>query len=198
MIIKRIFDLVISIFLLVLLSPFILIICLCIKFFLGSPVFFIQTRPGLNSNPFRMIKFRSMSDKKDANGNLEEDIIRMTPFGSFLRKYSIDELPELWNVLIGDMSLVGPRPLLSEYISLYSKEQLTRHDVLPGITGWAQVNGRNAISWDEKFNYDLWYINNQSFLLDLKILYITLKKIIIKEGIYNNKEQSVSKFKGNK
>lgn len=198
MIIKRIFDLVISFFLLVLLSPFILIICICIKFFLGSPVFFIQTRPGFNSKPFRMIKFRSMSDKKDANGILEEDIIRMTSFGSFLRKYSIDELPELWNVLIGNMSLVGPRPLLTDYMPLYSKEQLRRHDVLPGITGWAQVNGRNAISWEDKFNYDLWYIDNQSIFLDIKILFITLKKIIIKEGIYNNQEQSVSKFKGNK
>lgn len=198
MIIKRIFDLAISLFLLILLSPFILIICLCIKFYLGSPIFFIQTRPGLNSKPFRMIKFRSMSDKKDANGILEEDINRMTPFGSFLRKYSVDELPELWNVLIGNMSLVGPRPLLSEYMPLYSKEQLRRHDVLPGITGWAQINGRNAIGWEEKFNYDLWYIDNQSFLLDLKILYITLKKIIIKEGIYNSQGQSVSKFKGNK
>tara|TARA_B110000008_G_C16867762_1_gene523494 strand:- start:29 stop:448 length:420 start_codon:yes stop_codon:yes gene_type:complete len=139
-----------------------------------------------------------MSDKKDANGILEEDIIRMTSFGSFLRKYSIDELPELWNVLIGNMSLVGPRPLLTDYMPLYSKEQLRRHDVLPGITGWAQVNGRNAISWEDKFNYDLWYIDNQSIFLDIKILFITLKKIIIKEGIYNNQEQSVSKFKGNK
>lgn len=198
MVLKRVFDLAISSFLLIILSPFILFIAICIKFSLGSPIFFIQTRPGLNSKPFRMIKFRSMLNEKNTSGIMNDDSLRITPFGSFIRKYSIDELPELLNVLVGNMSLVGPRPLLLEYVPLYSKEQIRRHDMLPGITGWAQVNGRNAISWQEKFNYDLWYIDNHSFLLDIKILYITLKKIIIKEGIYNSEGQSVTKFKGNK
>jgi lipopolysaccharide/colanic/teichoic acid biosynthesis glycosyltransferase len=198
MLTKRVFDISISLVLLIILIPVIIIIGVCIMTSLGSPIFFIQKRPGLHSKPFNLIKFRSMKEKIDVDGILSEDRFRITPFGSFIRKYSIDELPELWNVLKGEMSLVGPRPLLLEYIPLYSKEQLRRHNILPGITGWAQINGRNAISWEEKFEYDLWYIDNHSFLLDIKILYITLKKIIIKEGIYNSEGQSVSKFKGNK
>ena len=198
MLTKRVFDISISLVLLIILIPVIIIIGVCIMTSLGSPIFFIQKRPGLHSKPFNLIKFRSMKEKIDVDGILSEDRFRITPFGSYIRKYSIDEHPELWNVLKGDMSLVGPRPLLLEYIPLYSKEQLRRHNILPGITGWAQINGRNAISWEEKFEYDLWYIDNHSFLLDIKILYITLKKIIIKEGIYNSEGQSVSKFKGNK
>jgi lipopolysaccharide/colanic/teichoic acid biosynthesis glycosyltransferase len=145
-----------------------------------------------------MIKFRTMRDASDAQGRPLADSERMTPFGSFLRASSLDELPELWNVLKGDMSLVGPRPLLMEYLPLYSPEQARRHDVRPGVTGWAQVNGRNALSWDEKFNLDIWYVDNQSFRLDLKIIFMTLKKVVIKEGISADGEVTMPKFKGNK
>jgi len=159
---KRLFDIVASLTALILLSPVLLIVALLVRRKLGSPVFFRQTRPGLNGKPFEMIKFRTMRDAVDNQGNPLPDDQRMTPFGSFLRATSLDELPELWNVLKGDMSLVGPRPLLMEYLPLYSKEQYRRHEVRPGVTGWAQVNGRNALSWDEKFKLDVWYVENRS------------------------------------
>jgi lipopolysaccharide/colanic/teichoic acid biosynthesis glycosyltransferase len=163
---------------------------------LGSPVFFKQQRPGLNGSPFEMIKFRTMKDAIDTNGNPLPDAERMTPFGEKLRNTSLDELPELLNVLKGDMSLVGPRPLLMRYLPLYSKEQARRHEIKPGVTGWAQVNGRNAISWDEKFKYDVWYVDNRNFWLDVKILFLTVKKVFVKEGISEEGEATMSEFKG--
>lgn len=165
---------------------------------LGSPVLFRQVRPGRGGKPFEMVKFRTMRDAVDADGTLLADSERMTPFGSFLRASSLDELPELWNVLKGDMSLVGPRPLLMEYLPLYSPEQNRRHDVRPGVTGWAQVNGRNALSWDEKFKLDVWYVDNQSLRLDLKVIFLTVKKVVVKEGISADGEATMSKFTGSK
>jgi len=165
---------------------------------LGSPVLFRQVRPGVGGKPFEMVKFRTMRDAVDAKGIPLADSERMTPFGSFLRASSLDELPELWNVLKGDMSLVGPRPLLMEYLPLYSTEQNRRHEARPGVTGWAQVNGRNALSWDEKFKLDVWYVDNQSFRLDLKILFMTVKKVVVKEGITAEGDVTMSKFTGNK
>lgn len=159
---------------------------------------FRQTRPGKDGKPFEMIKFRTMRDAQDANGNPLPDSERMTPFGSFLRSSSLDELPELWNVLKGDMSLVGPRPLLMEYLPLYSKEQYRRHEVRPGVTGWAQVNGRNAISWEEKFKLDVWYVDNRSLWLDIKIIFLTVKKVLIRDGISAEGEATMSRFLGNK
>lgn len=181
--IKRIFDVIVSFFALIILSPVIFLVGIKIAKSLGKPVLFRQKRPGLNSKVFEMIKFRSMRDAIDENGNALPDSERLTPFGEKLRNSSLDELPGLWNVLNGDMSLVGPRPLLVEYLPLYSDEQAKRHNVRPGVTGWAQVNGRNAISWEDKFKYDVWYVENQSFWLDLKILVLTVKKVFIKEGI---------------
>lgn len=195
---KRLFDIFASVLGLLLLSPLILVLALQIFVKLGSPVFFRQNRPGKDGKPFDMIKFRTMLDAVDARGNPLPDVDRMTPLGQFLRSTSLDELPELWNVLKGDMSLVGPRPLLMEYLPLYSKEQYRRHDLRPGITGWAQVNGRNAISWDDKFKLDVWYVNNQSFLLDLKILFLTIKKVFARDGISGDGEATMSKFTGNK
>jgi lipopolysaccharide/colanic/teichoic acid biosynthesis glycosyltransferase len=197
-VIKRLFDVLASAFALVVLLPVIALVAVMIHRKLGSPVFFRQTRPGLNGKPFEMIKFRTMLDATDNHGNPKPDDQRMTPFGSFLRSTSLDELPELWNVLKGDMSLVGPRPLLMEYLSLYSKEQYRRHDVRPGITGWAQVNGRNAISWDDKFRLDVWYVGNQSLWLDLKILFLTIKKVLVRDGISGDGEVTMSKFTGSK
>lgn len=165
---------------------------------LGHPVFFTQVRPGRNAKPFRMIKFRTMLEVYDESGNILPDNKRLTRFGKFLRATSIDELPELWNVLKGEMSLVGPRPLLMEYLSLYNEEQSRRHDVRPGITGWAQVNGRNAISWEEKFKLDVWYVDNQSVWLDIKILFLTLKKVLVKEGITEKGQATATKFNGTK
>ncbi|MGP4953541.1 sugar transferase, partial [Psychrobacter sp. T6-1] len=165
---------------------------------LGSPVLFRQTRPGLYGKPFKMIKFRTMKEAIDAKGNPLPDEARLTSFGHMLRNMSLDELPELWNVIKGDMSLVGPRPLLMEYIPLYNDEQLRRHHVRPGITGYAQINGRNAISWDEKFALDIWYVDNRSFWLDMKILFKTVKKVILKDGINADGEATMSKFTGNK
>jgi lipopolysaccharide/colanic/teichoic acid biosynthesis glycosyltransferase len=165
---------------------------------LGSPVFFRQTRPGKDGEPFQMVKFRTMLDAVNKDGKPLPDDQRMTRFGSFLRSASLDELPELWNVLKGDMSLVGPRPLLLEYLPLYSKEQYRRHEVRPGVTGWAQVNGRNAISWEDKFRLDVWYVDNQSFWLDLKILLLTVKKVLVRDGIRGEGEATMSKFTGNK
>ncbi|MBP2241874.1 sugar transferase EpsL [Cytobacillus eiseniae] len=189
---KRIIDLVISTFALMLLFPFMLVISILVKWKLGSPIIFKQQRPGLNGRPFYLYKFRSMSDQKDGEGKLLPDYQRLTPLGTFLRKYSLDELPQLMNVLKGDISLVGPRPLLMEYIPLYSEEQASRHQVKPGITGWAQVNGRNAITWEEKFELDVWYVNHQSLFLDIKILCLTVIKVIRSDDIHIDEQD----FKG--
>ena len=195
--VKRSFDIVASVLGLLLLAPVIAVVAILIQRKLGSPVLFRQTRPGLYGKPFEMVKFRTMLDATDKHGNLLPDDERMTPFGSFLRASSLDELPELWNVLRGDMSLVGPRPLLMEYLPLYSKEQYRRHEVRPGVTGWAQVNGRNAISWEDKFKLDVWYVDNRSFWLDLKILFLTVKKVLVRDGISGEGEATMSKFTGN-
>lgn len=181
--IKRLFDIIASAIGLLLLMPVIAVVGLQIRRKLGSPVLFRQVRPGKDGKPFEMIKFRTMRDAIDDEGNLLPDTERITPFGQFLRSTSLDELPELWNVLKGDMSLVGPRPLLMEYLPLYSAEQYRRHEVRPGVTGWAQINGRNAISWEEKFNLDTWYVDNRSLWLDLKIIYLTIKKVLVRDGI---------------
>lgn len=180
---KRLFDIAVSLCVLVLFLPLIALLILFIRIKLGTPVFFRQLRPGLHGKPFQMIKFRTMTDARDASGKLLSDGDRLTAFGRMLRSTSLDELPELWNVFKGEMSLVGPRPLLMEYLPLYSPEQNRRHEAKPGITGWAQVNGRNAISWEQKFQYDVWYVDNRSFLLDIKILLLTAKKVLSREGI---------------
>ncbi|MFJ8234249.1 sugar transferase [Ureibacillus sp. NPDC094379] len=193
---KRIIDLIFSLTLLILLSPILILVFILARKFLGSPVIFEQGRPGLNGKIFHVYKFRTMSDERDENGELLPDSIRLTKFGQFLRKLSLDELPQLWNVLKGDMSFVGPRPLLVEYLPLYSDRQARRHEVRPGITGWAQVNGRNAISWEQKFEYDVWYVENQSLFLDLKILFLTVKKVFISEGINQQGHATIEKFKG--
>ncbi|MFT8275899.1 sugar transferase [Kerstersia gyiorum] len=194
--IKRLFDIVVSLTALVLLSPVLLIVSIQVRRKLGSPVFFRQIRPGLRGKPFEMIKFRTMRDAIDANGKPLPDAERLTGFGRMLRSTSLDELPELWNVLKGEMSLVGPRPLLMEYLHLYDKRQASRHDVKPGITGWAQVNGRNAISWEQKFEYDAWYVEHQSLWLDIKILWLTVKKVIIRDGISAEGSATMEKFQG--
>lgn len=181
---------------LLVLSPLLLILMILVRLKLGSPIFFTQVRPGLHGKPFKMIKFRTMTDARDADGNLLPDNIRLTAFGRFLRSTSLDELPELWNVLKGDMSLVGPRPLLMEYLTRYTLEQIRRHEARPGITGWAQINGRNAISWEAKFKLDVWYVDNQSFWLDLKILVLTIKKVFVREGISAEGEATMPKFTG--
>lgn len=193
---KRLFDIFLAIAGLLVLLPMLLLLAGSIRLKLGSPVLFTQIRPGLNGKPFRMLKFRSMSDARDANGDLLPDADRLLPFGRFLRASSLDELPGLWNVLTGDMSLVGPRPLLMEYLPLYSPEQYRRHEVRPGITGWAQVNGRNAISWEQKFAYDVWYVNNCSLWLDIKILILTFKKVFIRDGISAEGEATMPRFTG--
>lgn len=195
---KRFIDLIVSFLALLLLSPLLLLLALIIRVNIGSPIFFVQRRAGLNGRIFNIIKFRSMTNASDNDGTLLTDSERLTSLGVFLRASSLDELPELWNVLKGDMSLVGPRPLLLEYLPLYTAEQSRRHDVLPGITGWAQVNGRNAISWEEKFKYDVWYAKNQSIWLDLKIIWKTLKKVFSGEGVSAEGEATMSKFTGNK
>lgn len=195
---KRLFDIVSSFFALLLFSPIIALVAWKIRKNLGSPVLFRQTRPGLNGRPFEMVKFRTMKDATDMQGNILPDAERMTPFGNKLRSSSLDELPELWNVLKGDMSLVGPRPLLMQYLPLYSKEQARRHEVRPGVTGWAQINGRNAISWEDKFKLDVWYVDNRSFWLDFKILLLTVRKVLIKEGISAKGEVTMPSFKGSK
>jgi lipopolysaccharide/colanic/teichoic acid biosynthesis glycosyltransferase len=194
--VKRLFDIGASAIGLTLLSPIIAIVALQIRRKLGSPVFFQQTRPGKDGKPFQMVKFRTMLDAEDKHGSPLPDDQRMTPFGAFLRSTSLDELPELWNVLKGDMSLVGPRPLLMEYLPLYSREQFRRHEVRPGVTGWAQVNGRNAISWEDKFKLDIWYVDNRSFWLDIKILLLTVKKVLVRDGISGEGEVTMSKFTG--
>ena len=193
---KRAFDIAASASALLVLSPVLAITAHKVKKELGSPVLFRQTRPGLHGKPFEMIKFRTMKDATDKEGNALPDSERLTDFGKKLRASSLDELPELWNVLKGDMSLVGPRPLLMEYLPLYNAEQAKRHNVRPGVTGYAQVNGRNSLSWEDKFKLDTWYVEHQSFLLDLKILLKTVKKVIIKDGISAEGEATMTKFTG--
>lgn len=194
--IKRLIDILAAFSGLLLLAPLMLMLAVLIRLQMGSPVIFRQARPGLLGKPFRMLKFRTMRDAFDAEGYELPDDQRITRLGSFLRSTSLDELPELWNVLKGDMSLVGPRPLLMEYLPLYSAEQARRHDVRPGITGWAQVNGRNALSWDEKFKLDVWYVDNQSLLLDFRILFLTIRKVLVREGISAEGEATMSRFTG--
>lgn len=196
--IKRLFDITAASAALIALSPVYAITAYKVSKNLGSPVLFRQTRPGLDGKPFEMIKFRTMKDATDKQGNPLPDSERLTDFGKALRDSSLDELPELWNVIKGDMSLVGPRPLLMEYLPLYNDEQKRRHHVRPGITGYAQVNGRNAIGWDEKFALDAWYVDNQSLWLDIKILVKTVKKVVIKDGISAEGEATMSKFTGSK
>ena len=193
---KRLFDIFASLFGLLILSPVIAVVAYKVHKNLGSPVLFRQVRPGKDGKPFEMVKFRTMRDAIDKNGKPLPDSERITAFGNFLRSTSLDELPELWNVLKGEMSLVGPRPLLMEYLPLYNQEQMRRHEARPGVTGWAQINGRNAISWEEKFKLDVWYVDNQSFWLDIKILFLTVKKVFIRDGISAEGEATMSKFTG--
>ncbi|WP_133013318.1 sugar transferase [Marinomonas flavescens] len=193
---KRLFDFTAAFCGFLLLSPVVLLVAVLVRVKLGSPILFTQDRPGLDGQVFKMMKFRTMLDGKDKAGNLLPDDQRMTKFGAFLRSTSLDELPGLFNVLKGDMSLVGPRPLLVQYLPLYSTEQARRHNVRPGITGWAQVNGRNEISWEEKFKFDVWYVDNQSFWLDFKILLLTVKKVFVREGISSNSHVTIEPFTG--
>ncbi len=194
---KRLLDIIIAFLALILLSPLYFYVAYKVKKNLGSPVLFRQVRPGLHGRPFEMIKFRTMKDAIDVNGQPLPDSERLTPFGRMLRSSSLDEMPELWNVIKGDMSIVGPRPLLMEYLPLYNEEQAKRHQVRPGMTGYAQVNGRNAISWDEKFKLDTWYVENQSIWLDFKIMLKTVKKVLAKDDISAEGEATMSKFTGN-
>ena len=193
---KRLFDSIVSLFALILFFPIIVLVSWKIRKNLGSPVLFRQTRPGLHGKSFEMVKFRTMKDAVDAQGNPLPDSERMTSFGNRLRNSSLDELPELWNVLKGEMSLVGPRPLLMQYLPLYSPEQARRHEVRPGVTGWAQINGRNAISWEDKFKLDVWYVDNRSFWLDFKILLLTVRKVLIKDGINAEGHVTIEPFRG--
>jgi len=195
---KDIIDRIVALFALIVLSPVIIVVTILLAIVNDGSPFFTQMRPGKFGKPFRLIKFKTMNDKKNENGELLSDAIRLTRVGAFVRKLSLDEIPQLINVLKGDMSLIGPRPLLMEYLPLYSEEQNQRHDVNPGITGWAQVNGRNAISWEEKFNYDLHYVKNCSALLDLKIIFMTILKVVKVEGISSETSVTMEKFKGNK
>lgn len=196
--IKRALDILGAAIGLMVFSPILIVVSLMIRREMGSPVLFRQTRPGMHGKPFQMFKFRTMRDAIDADGRPLPDAERLTKLGSFLRSSSLDELPELWNVLMGEMSLVGPRPLLMEYLPLYSHEQARRHEVRPGVTGWAQVNGRNAISWDEKFALDVSYIDNRSLWLDLKIIWLTIRKVVKREGISAAGEATMPKFEGEK
>lgn len=195
---KRLLDIIIASIALILLSPLYAYVAYKVKKNLGSPVLFRQVRPGLKGKPFEMIKFRTMKDATDAQGNPLPDSERLTPFGKMLRSSSLDEMPELWNVIKGDMSIVGPRPLLMEYLPLYSPEQAKRHNVRPGMTGHAQVNGRNAIGWDEKFKLDTWYVDNQSTVLDFKIMFKTVHKVLAKDDISAEGEATMTKFTGTK
>ena len=194
---KRGIEFVITLFGILILLPIYFLVISFVFIKLGSPIFFKQSRPGINGKIFNIYKFRTMINKYDDNGILLPNKERLSKFGQFLRSTSLDEIPSLWSVLRGDMSLVGPRPLLVEYLPLYSKKQARRHEVRPGITGWAQVNGRNALSWDKKFEMDVWYVDNQSFLLDINILWLTIKKVIQRDGISHNNHVSMNKFKGN-
>jgi lipopolysaccharide/colanic/teichoic acid biosynthesis glycosyltransferase len=191
---KRIFDVAVSATVLAILSPLLALVALVVRIFLGSPALFRQVRPGYKARPFKCLKFRTMTDKRDAQGQLFSDAERLTPLGRFLRGTSLDELPELINVIRGEMSLVGPRPLLMHYLDRYTPEQMRRHDVRPGITGWAQINGRNAASWEQKFAYDVWYIENRSLWLDLKILALTLWKTLKREGISQPGHATMQEF----
>ena len=193
---KRLFDLTLILLSLPLLLPLCWIVVWLVRSKLGAPILFRQIRPGKHAKPFEMIKFRTMTGERDSNGELLPDSARLTKFGQFLRSSSLDELPELWNVVKGDMSLVGPRPLLMEYVPLYSPEQARRHAMRPGVSGWAQVNGRNAIGWEEKFKLDVWYVDNRSFWLDIKVIFLTLKKVIARDGISADGEATMSKFTG--
>ena len=194
---KRLFDLIFSMIFALLLTPVMLIIALFIYFSMGKPIIFVQTRTGLNEKPFNMFKFRTMSPTLDENGNLLSDRLRITKLGLFLRSSSLDELPELWNVIKGEMSIVGPRPLLIEYLPLYSEVQRKRHLVKPGITGWAQINGRNNITWKQRFLYDVWYVENQTVLLDFKIIFKSIKKVVTQQDALPNNEITMGKFEGN-
>lgn len=195
---KRLIDLVASVIGLMILAVPMALLAWQIRRKLGNPVLFSQVRPGLHGKPFLMVKFRTMTDARDASGALLPDAERLTPFGCFLRASSLDELPELWNVLRGEMSLVGPRPLLTEYLPLYSPEQARRHEVRPGITGWAQVNGRNAISWADKFALDVWYVDHRSLWLDLRIMWLTVRKVLLRDGISAAGEATMPRFGGDK
>lgn len=193
---KRLFDMLSALMGLIVLGPVLVVMALLVRIKLGSPVLFRQQRPGLHAEPFFVYKFRTMTDQLDDHGQLLSDDVRLTPFGKLSRRLSLDELPQLFNVLKGELSLVGPRPLLMQYLPLYSPDQSRRHEVRPGITGWAQVNGRNAISWEEKFQLDLWYVDNQSFWLDLKIIWMTFHKVFKREGISQEGQATMEVFKG--
>ncbi len=193
---KRMCDLAIAVLVVLIAAPFVLALAVLVRLKLGAPVLFRQQRPGLNGRPFTIYKFRTMTDRRDGAGNLLPDGERLTVFGKFLRSTSLDELPELWNVLRGEMSLVGPRPLLMQYLDLYTPEQMRRHEIRAGITGWAQVNGRNALSWEEKFALDIWYVDNASFLLDLKIIFLTIFKIVKREDINQPGRATMQAFTG--
>ena len=193
---KRTLDIALAVLALILFSPVLILVAALVRIKLGSPVLFRQVRPGLRGRPFRMIKFRSMTDARDASGQLLPDAERLPSFGRFLRASSLDELPEIWNVLVGDMSIVGPRPLLMEYLPLYTPTQMRRHDVRPGITGWAQINGRNELSWEDKFKLDVWYVDHQSFALDFKIFWLTFAKIARPRGITSEHSATAEKFRG--
>lgn len=195
-IIKRIFDFTASLCGLILLSPILIVVALLIRLNLGSPIFFTQDRVGKHNKVFKMIKFRSMKDGVDKDGNLLPDEMRLTKFGKMLRSTSLDELPELISVLKGDMSLIGPRPLLVDYLPLYNEDQIRRHNVLPGLTGWAQINGRNNLSWNEKFNLDVWYVDNWSLFLDIKIFFLTIYKVFKREGISQDGNVTMERFNG--
>jgi len=196
-VLKRIFDIIVSGALMLILLPVILVVSCCVRVNLGSPIFFKQLRPGRHERLFELTKFRTMRTPQSTDEMTLSDEERLTELGRFLRASSLDELPELWNVFIGDMSLVGPRPLLEEYLPLYSSEQARRHEVRPGLTGWAQVNGRNNLLWEERFIMDVWYVDNQSFWLDIKILFITVKKVLLREDINQSGHATAEKFKGN-
>jgi sugar transferase EpsL len=193
---KRIFDIAAGAFALIAVSPFLLLIAASVRFFIGAPVFFRQERPGMSGAPFTLVKFRTMTVDRDAQGRLLCDHDRLTRFGKLLRSTSMDELPELWNVIKGDMSIVGPRPLLMEYLPLYCSCQARRHEVKPGMTGWAQVNGRNALTWEERFELDIWYVENRSFSLDLKIIWMTVRAVLNRRGITHEGSATMEKFKG--
>ncbi len=195
---KRALDILAAIFGLILLLPIFLVVLVLLLFANGGKPFFFQSRPGKDGKTFKIIKFKTMSDKKDDDGNFLDFDKRVTKVGTFLRKFSLDEIPQLLNVLFGDMSLIGPRPLLIEYLPLYSETQKKRHNVQPGVTGWAQVNGRNAISWEKKFELDVWYVNNMSFMIDVKIIFLTIKKVILKEGVNSQDNLNMEAFKGTK
>jgi len=196
--VKRVFDLIVSALVMTVLFPLLLILSVAVRWKLGSPVFFRQQRPGMEGKPFRLFKFRTMTNARGVNGELLPDAQRLTRFGRFLRATSLDDLPELLNVLKGDMSLVGPRPLLMQYLNHYTPEQARRHEVKPGITGWAQVNGRNALTWEEKFKLDVWYVDNQSFWLDIKIIFMTIWKILKREGINQQGQATMEEFMGDR